>query len=246
LSASIRLSAAQERARAIRTQLSGARSLWALAEALVGLHAARHSGPYVAAHGRCAAALDREHGRQPTHGGLVHVRVMRGTLHAMSPGVAAEAVVATAEQREAVARRRLHVAGITPRHVSRIAAELFEKAARPCHEGLLHGGDPLRRAVLRWLWDRGAVVAYDVSGTPHRKERASCALTRSPAGRTQRRPSRSLAYCEGTWPHMDPFRSRTPHGGQVGEFDGLSERCARCLEKSWPCASKAWTRRSWP
>ena len=79
----LRITADAERAIGDCRAAQPVRGLRELASALVGLHAARHSGPYVTAYGRLGPAADREHSVVPARGGLVDLRCMRGTLHAM-------------------------------------------------------------------------------------------------------------------------------------------------------------------
>lgn len=91
----------------ITTESERAIGLRELASALVGLHAARHSGPYVAAFGRLGSAADPAHSVIPADGGLVQLRCMRGTLHAMPVDLASVAHAATRDLRVRASCARL-------------------------------------------------------------------------------------------------------------------------------------------
>lgn len=145
-----------------------------VADGLVGLHAARHSGPYVAAWARVGASADADHLLTPARGGLCFLRCMRGTIHAAAAPTAAVLAAATRQQRVRAAHAAAARAGHGPAELRRARASLLEQLestdADGCLEETLVDG-PSSAAVLRLLWHEGAVTARDLSGTPETKRR---------------------------------------------------------------------------
>jgi hypothetical protein len=144
----------------------------------VGLHAARQSGPYVAAHARLGSLATSQHGCAPDHGGLVHLRCMRGTLHALPASEAAVVHAATAPQRIAASAARLARCRVSPQTKARIAAAVQERVGENATTAQLTEAlagpfvESHVLAVLRDLWERGILTAWDSAGTPHRRERS--------------------------------------------------------------------------
>ena len=169
--ATLDVSADAERHFAFQRQLSGFRDLADVAAGLVGLHAARHSGPYVSAYARLGTYSLTEHTRGPNAGGLIHVRSMRGTIHAFPLELASVAHAATATRLKQSSIRRLARLGFSKVQLARSSSQVLdfvrESQTLPCDRPL----EVELRPVLRHLWDTGKILAYDTSGTPHLKRR---------------------------------------------------------------------------
>ncbi len=178
MTAVLRMTRDAERALAVSKQFAKTENLDELAAALVGLHASRHSGPYVVAYSRMGRDADGTHGRNPGSGGLVQHRSVRGTLHSMPATLASVAHVATVEQRVATSRRRLARSGWMrseiDRSVPRILDGVREAGDVGIDESAVVGRDG---PVLRHLWDLGVITAYDATGTPRRKGRCFVATS---------------------------------------------------------------------
>jgi hypothetical protein len=180
----------------VHRQLMGFRNLTDLAEGLVGLHAARQSGPYVSAYARLGTYGLAEHTRHPDDGGLVHIRCMRGTIHALPVGLASLAHAATAKRLKRASCRRLYKLGLSRRDVAATRDRVLD-SVRESHASLPGGPDgSAPRAVLRHLWDTGEVLAFDASGTPHHKRRQFTESRNTPGWRdwAEDEAGRELAF----------------------------------------------------
>lgn len=165
-------------------QFESAKDVHALASQLIGLHAARASGPYVTAHCRLPAA--RTHDFQIEHRAmetdLVTLRCMRGTLHSVLLKEVPEISTAFREQRQAAARALLRRAGIPDRDAQTLSQQALETLAEiePATPPEWVRGLSNRRVrwqrltrtqrscVLKALWNAGLVLAVNSTTAVHR------------------------------------------------------------------------------
>jgi hypothetical protein len=177
---SLRLSPKQERAWALERQFARAGGIAAVARALVGLHASRHLGPYVAGRARLPHLAPSELRTRPDEGGLVVLRCMRSTLHAMPSDTAQVAHEATFHRRMQRSTSELRRVNLGPRRSQRLRNvaldELAEGALGNIWLSRLMAREPrLTRmqcaAVIRDLWHRNEVRAFDGSDSMHRAAR---------------------------------------------------------------------------
>lgn len=174
MKAALKITADAERAVAEWRAARPHRDLPALAAALVGLHAARHSGPYVAAYARLGAAADSQHAVAPAEGGLVQLRCMRGTLHAMPVELASMTHAATVDGRVSASGARLARSGHSRREIKRATQAIRDRLVDPAFSPVTFSRGFLGSAgthAPRHLWDTGEVLGYDASGNPTRKVR---------------------------------------------------------------------------
>ncbi|MFY1634551.1 DNA glycosylase AlkZ-like family protein [Solwaraspora sp. WMMB335] len=152
-----------------------------IAEAALGLHAARLPSPY-------ATVLARAHSpdvamrlwHPHTHRAVTTIRCMRKTLHTLPLDLAAAAHAATLHYRERDALRQVINAGLTDRMIRRtttaIEALLSEAGHLPhrtIEERLCGGGTPVVavRLALKLAWERGLVTYRNRSAGWNREQR---------------------------------------------------------------------------
>lgn len=156
-------------------------SVPAIADATLGLHAARIPSPYATVLARVAdpdVAMSLWDER--THRELITLRCMRKTLHTLPLGLAGAAHAATLHYRERDALRRIFNAGVPDRLVTtlstRIADLLGERAFlthRQIEERLAGGSVSVHtvRLALKLDWERGRLTYRNRSNGWNREHR---------------------------------------------------------------------------
>jgi Winged helix DNA-binding domain len=176
---------AQERGFALRRHIldgTAGHEPYEVAAALVGLHAARLSSPWVAMRARVAefesADLRRPLVEEPS---LIKLRCMRRTLHILPFDLAAVAHTARLDQRLGHVLATLKRSGHTERSLRTAASHVLDAATgglRPYRdlERAVTAAHPkaveLIRLAIRWLWERGELVYQDLSPSLHHEQRA--------------------------------------------------------------------------
>lgn len=158
-----------------------------VAEAALGLHAARLPSPFTIVASRTSdpaapAALFTTQVRSS----LLTLRCMRKTLHMLPLPLASAAHAATLPFRERDALRAVHNAGIGPGTVTEITARLCDLLAgnpltyRTILQRLTQAPDGLHavRVAVKLAWERGILAYLNTSGSWNRETR-TFALTRS-------------------------------------------------------------------
>src|SRR6202035_4740580 len=181
----IKVLLAQERAFALQRQLlldpGQTYAPGEVARALVGLHAARLSSPWVAIRARIdnfQSAVLR--GSLIEERSLLKLRCMRRTLHVMPLELAPIAHAATIDQRLGACRASLRRLGKTERALRSTAALVLDHLAgrvesyRNLEESVLVAARErgLVRLAIKWLWESGELVYLDLSPSLHHERRA--------------------------------------------------------------------------
>ena len=159
-------------------------SAWQVADAALGLHAARLPSPYAIVAARTGdPAVPASLFTGPVQASLLTVRCMRKTLHALPLPLAAAAHAATLRFRDRDARRAVLNAGCTrrgrPAGRPAVRAAAGRSATAP-HDrvGLAARGGDVRagRLAIKVAWERGT-IAYINAATAWNREARTFALT---------------------------------------------------------------------
>ena len=153
----------------------------AVADATLGLHAARLPSPYATVLAR-AADPDVALGlwAEPTHRELVTLRCMRKTLHALPLALAEAAHVATLHYRERDVLRSILNAGVSGRLITSLTTRIGDLLGehdylthRQIEARLVDGGTEVHavRLALKLAWERGSVTYRNRSGVWNRELR---------------------------------------------------------------------------
>ncbi|MGH2942353.1 MAG: DNA glycosylase AlkZ-like family protein [Solirubrobacteraceae bacterium] len=180
------VSAEQERGFVVRRHLlldgSGSEDPQRVARAMVGLHAARLTSPWVAMRAR-VATFESEQLRSRLVGerSLVKLRCMRRTLHVLPLDLAAVAHAATLDQRAGTCRATLRRLGHSERALLAVTRRVRERLAgrtepyRALERAIVSASPPrdaaLVRLAIRWLWEHGELVYLDLSPSLHHERR---------------------------------------------------------------------------
>jgi DNA glycosylase AlkZ-like len=158
----------------------------AVADAALGLHAARLSSPFVTVLARGATPAVAMSLFDPrTHAEVTTIRCMRKTLHTLPLDLAAVAHAATVHFRERDALRQITNAGLTDRMVSRTTAAILDLVRdtgpmphRDIEARLAVGATTVHavRLALKLAWERGALT-YRNTSSGWNRERRTFALT---------------------------------------------------------------------
>lgn len=157
-----------------------------IADAALGLHAARLPSPF-------ATVLARAHTPEvatrlwhdSTHRAVITIRCMRKTLHTLPLGLAAAAHAATLHYRERDALRQVINAGLSDRLIARTTAAIQALLAAEGHlphrqieDRLTTGATPVVavRLALKLIWERG-LVSYRNRSAGWNREQRTFALT---------------------------------------------------------------------
>ena len=160
-------------------------SAWQVADAALGLHAARLPSPFAIVAARTGdPAVPASLFTSPVQASLLTLRCMRKTLHTLPLPLAAAAHAATLRFRDRDARRAVLNAGRTPAAIDRV----IDRLCMLLQDGpLLHrtieshlsarSGDVLSgRLAIKVAWERGT-IAYANAATAWNRETRTFALT---------------------------------------------------------------------
>lgn len=160
-------------------------SAWQVADAVLGLHAARLPSPYAIVAARTGdPAVPASLFTSPVRESLLTVRCMRKTLHTLPLPLAAAAHTATLRFRDRDARRAVLNAGHAMATIDRMIDRLCEllhdgplphRAIESClatHSRDVHTG----RLAIKVAWERGT-IAYINATTAWNREARTFALT---------------------------------------------------------------------
>jgi hypothetical protein len=151
-----------------------------VADAVLGLHAARLPSPYAIVAARTGdSTVPASLFTGPVRASLLTLRCMRKTLHTLPLPLAAAAHTATLRFRERDARRAVLNAGLTAAAVDRMAGQLCEllREGPLSHrdiEALLatRGGDVRTgRLAIKVAWERGTIAYINAAAAWNRQAR---------------------------------------------------------------------------
>lgn len=160
---------------------------WDVADAALGLHAARLPSPYAIVASRTDdPAIPATLFTAPVRASLLTLRCMRKTLHTLPLALAAAAHIATLRFRERDALRAVHNAGYHAETIDRLTGQvcaLLAEEALPYRVieslGTGLGAEPQAvRLAVKLAWERGMIAYINVSSAWNREAR-SFALTTS-------------------------------------------------------------------
>jgi hypothetical protein len=217
---------------------------WQVADAVLGLHAARLPSPFAIVAARTDhPAIPVSLFTSPVRATLMTVRCMRKTLHTLPLPLAAAAHVATLGFRERDARRAVLNAGYTPTVIEPVIGRLCALLQdgplphRAIEARLAAAGTevPAGRLAIKMAWERGTIAYSNASATWNRQVR-TFALTAAAYPALDISITREQAITELVTAYLDRYGPATTR--DITWWSGLSasditealRRCGRPVQ----------------